>query len=263
MDAFGKLLSYYNNQDNNNTYYRIVDYILHNLDKITNLSITELAENTFVSTATITRFIHYLGYDNYALFRKEFQTLKNVNLNSFFKLRTSDVDNLKDNPQLFIDSYTLEVCKSISDVSSTLDLHQIDHFLLRLSSTNNIAFLGYGDSITIAKDIQLGFLARKKVVEVGENHEKQLEIVNNYDISCLVVLISSYGNYFNHYDDIYNKLVQKRIPMILITQNYTSMKQFDFEETIYLTSERYPTIGNYPLRIFSEYVVRRFAYLNL
>ena len=31
MDLFLKLLSYYNNQDNNQTYYRIIDYILHKL----------------------------------------------------------------------------------------------------------------------------------------------------------------------------------------------------------------------------------------
>ena len=263
MDEFRKLLSHYNSENSDNTYYRIIDYILHNLSKITDLSITELAENTFTSAATITRFIHYLGYDNYTSFRKEFQNFKYTNLKSFLKLTTPDIDNLKDNPQLFMDNYTLEVCNSIADVSSTLNVKQIDDFLLRLHSTKNVSFFGYGDSLTIAKDIQLGLLTRKKVVEVANNYEKQLEIVNNYDESCLVVIISNYGNYFNYYNDIYNKLVAKRIPIILITQNYTSMKQFDFEETIYLTSKRYPRIGNYPLRIFSEYIIRRFAYLDL
>lgn len=51
--------------------------------------------------------------------------------------------------------------------------------------------------------------------------------------------------------------------MILITQNYSSMKEFNFEEIIYLLSKRYSRIGNYPLRIFSEYILRRFMYMNL
>ena len=263
MDLFLKLLSYYNNQDNNQTYYRIIDYILHNLDKMEELSINELAEKTFTSPATITRFIHHFGYDKYASFRKEIKERNNPNLKSKFKLRESDINNLKDNPKLFIESYAQEVSNSISDISSTLDIKQIDRFLVRLYETKKIAFFGYDDSINIAKELQTGFLARKKVIEVAENFEKQIEIVNNYDESCLVVIIPSYGNYFDYYNDIYDQLVLKKIPMILITQNYSSMKEFNFEEIIYLLSKRYSRIGNYPLRIFSEYILRRFMYMNL
>lgn len=263
MDLFGKLLSYYNNRDNNQTYYRIIEYILHNIDKMNSLSITEFAEKTFTSPATITRFIHHFGYDKYSVFRKEVENLNNSNLKSTLKLRESDINNLKDNPELFINNYVEEVINSISDVSSTLDLKQIDRFLLRLSKTKNVAFFGYDDSINIAKELQIGFLARKKIVEVAESYEKQIEIVDNYDKSCLIVVISSYGNYFDHYADIYDRLVQRGIPMILVTQNYSSMKEFNFEEIIHLLSKRYSRIGNYPLRIFSEYIIRRFAYMNL
>lgn len=73
-----------------------------------------------------------------------------------------------------------------------------------------LLFFGYDDSINIAKELQTGFLARKKVIEVAENFEKQIEIVNNYDESCLVVIISSYGNYFDYYNDIYDQLVLKK-----------------------------------------------------
>lgn len=65
MNNFEKMIEYYNKKNEKNTNYEIIDYILSNLPRIDTLSTKEIAEKTFVSKATITRFIRTFGYDSF------------------------------------------------------------------------------------------------------------------------------------------------------------------------------------------------------
>lgn len=57
MDAFQTMVKYYNTCENKDTNYQIIEYILKHIDTINNMAITQIAEETYVSKPTITRFI--------------------------------------------------------------------------------------------------------------------------------------------------------------------------------------------------------------
>lgn len=263
MDLLTKMYHYCNTIDSDNTYYRIIHYCLSNLEKLPALSISELAEQTYVSTATITRFIHFLELENYAAFRQYFSEVTQKTSFSFLKMKSEQVQSLVEDPAQFLQTYTEQIILGLRDVMKTLDVEQIDSLIKRILQTKQVAFLGYNDSAAITRDIQIGCLMRKKVVEVAENNEKIQDIIDRFDTNSLIIILSNYGNFFSHYNDYYHQMLAKRIPIVLVTQNYNSMDSFQFADTIYLSSYRQLTIGNYPMRIFSDYFVRRMIHLSL
>ncbi|KAF1303010.1 MurR/RpiR family transcriptional regulator [Candidatus Enterococcus willemsii] len=260
MDPITKLYSYFNTENSQSTYYKLTEFVLENVKRLPELSISDFAEATFVSKATITRFIHFIGFENYHEFKKYFRRLNSNSRLSFLKLTNHEVNQIKDFPADFLQQYTQQIIQAIQDTAQTMNLEEIDLLVQAVNKAEHVAFLGYSDSNIIAKDIQLGCLAIGKKIEVAESSEKFSDIVTRFSEQDLIVILSNYGNFFNHYQSFYDLLLTKNIPLVLVTQNYSSMDSFRFQQTIYLTTKRQLNIGNYPMRIFSEYFVRRMMF---
>lgn len=262
MDPITKLYHYYNTESNESTYYRIVEYVLTHIREIPTLSISSFADATFVSKATITRFCHFLGLDSYQDFKAYFEKSSHVSQLSFFKITGDQYQQLNREPAIFFKDYSDQIIASIQDTQATLDLLEVDKLIESVMNSPKVAILGYSDSLSIAKDIQLGCLLVKKIVTVPESEQKYLDVIQHFTENDLIIIISNYGNFFNHYHDYYQKILSKKIPLVLVTQNYASMDSFRFKQTIYLNSKRQLSVGNYPMRIFSEYFVRRLAHFE-
>ncbi|HHD1574556.1 TPA: MurR/RpiR family transcriptional regulator [Enterococcus faecium] len=261
MDPILKLYSYINIEDSRNTYYKLSLFVIKNIKRLPELSISQFAEESFVSKATITRFIQFLEFESYAEFKSYFDYLNNSSKLSFLKLTESDVSNIQDAPLEFLHNYTQKITESIQDTVASMDVRAIDSLIHSVKSAKKVAFLGFSDSNTIAKDIQLGCLSIGKFIEIAESSQKFYDILERFDSNDLIVILSNYGNFFSVYHQLYNGLLSKKIPLILVTQNYSTMDSFRFKQTIYLTSKRQLNIGNYPMRIFSEYFVRRITFI--
>lgn len=262
MDPILKLYSYINTQDSGNTYYKLSLFVIKNIKRLPNMSISQFAEESFVSKATITRFIQFLEFEGYTDFKSYFDRLLNSSSKlSFLKLTEPDVSDIQGAPLDFLHNYTQQITEVIEDTAASMDVQAIDSLIHSVKSAEKVAFLGFSDSNTIAKDIQLGCLSIGKLIEVAESTQKFYDILERFDSNDLIVILSNYGNFFSVYHQLYNALLSKRIPLILVTQNYGTMDSFRFKQTIYLTSKRQLNIGNYPMRIFSEYFVRRITFI--
>ncbi|WP_265455747.1 MurR/RpiR family transcriptional regulator [Enterococcus sp. HY326] len=257
MDPISKIYAYYNTEGSQATYYKLADFVLKNIKRLPNLSITQFAEETYVSKATITRFIHFLGLESYQEFKKYFGRITGTSKLSFLKLTTPEVKEIQMHPDNFLKQYTQQIITMIQDTAETMNISEIDSLIKAVQTANQVAFLGYSDSNSIAKDIQLGCLAIGKTIEVAESQKKFDDILERFGEQDLVIILSNYGNFFTHHKIFYDELIAKEVPLILVTQNYSSMESFRFQQTIYLTTKRQLNIGNYPMRIFSEYFVRR------
>lgn len=257
MDPIAKLFSYINTEGSQATYYKLAEFVLQNTKRLPELSISQFSEETFVSNATITRFIHFLGFENYREFKKYFNCLIQTSKRSFLKLSSTEVTQIQNQPADFLHQYTQQIIQSIQDTANTMNIDEIDALISSVMSAEQVAFLGYSDSNIIAKDIQLGFLGVGKKIEVAESEKKMDDILESFGENDLIVILSNYGNFFKQHQQFYDQLLYQNVPIVLITQNYSSMDSFRFQQSIYLISERRLNIGNYPMRIFSEYFVRR------
>lgn len=261
MDPIAKLFQLYNSEQHDSTYHRIVEFIITNLDKIEQYSISELSDATFVSPSTISRFIQHLGVENFSLFKQYLSGIRHSSKQSFFKLTRENQHLLMQDPHTFLLDYSQQIARAIQDFAQTIDIASLDQLIHRMMETKQVAILGYADANIIAKDIQLGFLSVRKPIEVAETEKKMEDIIQRFTNQSLIVILSNYGNFFSHFNSYYKQILLKEIPIILVTQNYQSMDTFRFENTIYLTSQRQLDSGNYPLRIFSEYLVRRAVFI--
>ena len=263
MDPINKMLHYINTENSENTNAKISEFVISNLRNLETLSITDFAEQSFVSPATITRYIQALGFENFASFKKYFGMVSRGSKQSFFKLSPHTTDQLFNNPTDFLSEYIDEIYSALSDTVKTLDYAEIDQLIDRILSTKNVAILAYSDANVVAKDIQLGFLVMGKIIQIAETEVKLFDIIQNFDNDSLVIILSNYGNFFQHFRKSYLALLEKKTPIICVTQNYSTMDTFVFDNTIYLNSKRYLNVGNYPMRLFSDYLLRRLVVTRL
>lgn len=260
MDPIGKLLDIINSETHDSTHVRVATYIIQNMRSIESFTISQFAEATYVSAATVTRFIQFIGFNNYGEFRAYFSKIRLSSRHSFLKLNPDSENKLVNNPQAFLSEYISQITASLYDTVETLSITDIDYLINEIMNTENVAILGYSDSNAIAKDIQLGFAAHQKIIEVAQNTSKFEDIIKRYDKDSLIIILSNYGNFFSHFRSYYQHILTKNIPIICITQNYNSMDVFIFKKVIYLNSKRMLGIGNYSMRLFSEFLVRRLIY---
>ena len=100
----------------------------------------------------------------------------------------------------------------------------------------------------------------KKGREEGRKEGEQIkaiEIAKSLTKNDLAIIMSNYGNYFSEYKEIKDILIQNNVPIILITLNYHSPQLLNFKDIIYLSSQPFTSVGSYPMKLFTEYLVRR------
>ena len=100
-------------------------------------------------------------------------------------------------------------------------------------------------------------MVNQEIIYVGESYSKQLEIAKSLTKNDLAIIMSNYGNYFSEYKEIKDILIQNNVPIILITLNYHSPQLLNFKDIIYLSSQPFTGVGSYPMKLFTEYLVRR------
>ncbi|MDL2220547.1 hypothetical protein LJC55_02660 [Eubacteriales bacterium OttesenSCG-928-N14] len=71
-DTICKLVAIVNSSDRENTDYFIAMGLLKSIDSIANSSIEQMAEHCDTSTASLSRFCRKMGFQNYVLFKNEF-----------------------------------------------------------------------------------------------------------------------------------------------------------------------------------------------
>ena len=64
------LINFINVSSKKGVDYEIAKIILNNINIISDISIVELSELCFVSTATLSRFFKHMGYENFQDFKK-------------------------------------------------------------------------------------------------------------------------------------------------------------------------------------------------
>jgi len=126
----------------------IADYIIDNKDDIADLKITELAEFTYTSPSTISRFCRKLGEKNYNDFRIHFAS-------SVIKEYKSNIDYNKpflpeDNTKQIINKMGDLYKETIESTKDLLDIEILEKVIGLLSKKDRIDVYGMGNSYITA-----------------------------------------------------------------------------------------------------------------
>lgn len=130
MDFFEQVNSHL--QELNANERKLFDYVVHNIRQMADRSIRQMAQDNYVSTTTVIRFVKKLGFDGY----REFCNAIRVAVHSMDKTEIPQVLRTKE--------YRGEYLKNIMESIRVLPLDAMERFHRALKSAQNVYFYGDG-----------------------------------------------------------------------------------------------------------------------
>ncbi|WP_029688187.1 MurR/RpiR family transcriptional regulator, partial [Thermoanaerobacter sp. A7A] len=120
---------------------KIAEYIIENADKISDLSVAELAKNSNTSEASVVRFCKSLGYKGY-------QDLK-IKIAADYTYKTKSIQgfvNIDDDINTIIVKISKNNMDSIEKTMDMLDRNEVERAVIAILNANKIDIYGVGAS---------------------------------------------------------------------------------------------------------------------
>ncbi len=182
-----------------NSEQRVAKYILENPDRISSVTISELADICSTSKSAVVRMCKSLGYKGY----KEFSMmlisdLANGNQEQFQYTDILLCDNLEDIAR----SVCMNNIKSIENSLSIIDLKEYQKAIDAMLAADRIDFYGVGHSGLVALDAQNKFLRINKTSVVCTDPNVQILAASGLKKGDVAVMISYSGEAKDIIDNI-------------------------------------------------------------
>lgn len=117
---------------------KIANYILKNYNLIPFKNLSDLKEDIGVSEATISRFTRILGFENFSIFKKEFEQFSKKSTLSFEEIR----NNIKDSGDNFLFKELSNSLETLNELYSDELERKIKEASDLLNTSRNIIILG-------------------------------------------------------------------------------------------------------------------------
>ena len=138
-NLFYRLIIFLDTAGENDTNYNIAYFMANNFYRIANMRISELANECFVSPATISRFCRTLGYENFAHLKQECYTFYS-NDKKFNNLINIPLETMRDNPEKATNEYVQQVIQYLSYLPKLLNWKEVDAVLKLIHDSSSVAF---------------------------------------------------------------------------------------------------------------------------
>ena len=169
----------------------VVQYILRNPEKAVDLSVHELAERAFSSSATIVRMCRRLGFDGYKGLRRALQyELAGRKLSEQEK---RDEVSREDSLEEMVDKITYKNIVSLEQTKNLVDLPVLQKCVDLLCTARVICLFGIGSSLCVARDAYLKFLRLDKPCILNDDWHSQLLQSRNMRPEDVGIFISYSG----------------------------------------------------------------------
>jgi DNA-binding MurR/RpiR family transcriptional regulator len=194
---------------------KIVDFILKEGEKIRNMSISFIANETYTSPPLLIRIAKKLGYSGWNEFKEDY--LKEIE----YLYKSSDID--ASIPFVVSDDYmnishniaTLEI-ETIQDTISLLKHDDLYQAMRYLRDASRIDIYGVSSSIILAEEFarKMSFINQNVFIS-RYSEDSKLQAANS-DETHVAILIS-YSGETGYILQVAKKLKQKKTPIIAIT----------------------------------------------
>ncbi|MEJ8738123.1 MurR/RpiR family transcriptional regulator [Erysipelotrichaceae bacterium HCN-30851] len=222
----------------------IAEYITKNHREIVNMSIQELANNTYTSTTTIIRFCKKLGFNGYREFKVQFSQdlhaylLSNhkIDLNSPFTGKES-FEHVAHN-MAYLTKRTIELCQI------TLDFDEISAIVKQILLAENIIAIGVSDTFIRIIDFQNKMIKINQFVRISHFQPDQAYLCTCATENDIAILVS----YSGKTPEVINeaKILKKRnVPIVAITSDKHSPLAKYSNYMMLLPNEENKLIANY------------------
>ncbi|WP_028991727.1 MurR/RpiR family transcriptional regulator [Thermoanaerobacter thermocopriae] len=167
---------------------KIAEYIIENADKISDLSVAELAKNSNTSEASVVRFCKSLGYKGY-------QDLK-IKIAADYTYKTKSIQgfvNIDDDINTIIVKISKNNMDSIEKTMDMLDRNEVERAVIAILNANKIDIYGVGASAIVAQDMLQKFMRINKSCTAYSDSHMQLASAANLRQGDVAIGISYSG----------------------------------------------------------------------
>ncbi|WP_333987078.1 MurR/RpiR family transcriptional regulator [Providencia huaxiensis] len=172
---------------------QVAEYIIANKKNMQSISIQSLAQENKVSTTTILRLCHKLGYQGFSDLKIDL--ISSISHKSYGTLLQEDID-LNDSMETVNHKVGLIEKSSIEETCALVNLNAFTQANELISKSKKIVIYGAGSSGLVAKEFEYQLIKIKKDVNCHLDYSIQFSIVNTLDQNDLVIVISHSGE--NH-----------------------------------------------------------------
>jgi|AKZA01.1.fsa_nt_gi Transcriptional regulators len=258
MNQYIPMLNYLNTHSIDDSYSKIIVFLLENRLKLSTISIQEISESCFVSNATISRFSKHFGFENFSNLKNYIFHKSDFSPGYTFRLSQQNFSLLDSNPHKFLTRYKEVIVESLDDVVNYLDIKKIDAFLQIVHQIKNVYIFSSDSSFNLSKELQGGFFLSGKLTIASDSPEDITRMTKELDNQTLVIIISSFGNFLSEHTEAVNNILKSPCQSYFLTQHTENMVSSSFTDTISVTSHNHVKAGSYPMAIFCEFLVRRY-----
>lgn len=230
------LLSTINSEPKDSNNYKIAKYLLENLHTLEDLSISDLANNCFVSNSSISRFCKEIGLDNYNTLKSQIIKipLEYRYAHNKFNFTPSKNENI-------LQSYVFSIIDNLKNLYTDKLDSQITALVKNIYQYKEVGVFGYMHSESIALNLQYDLQTNGKLIFTHIKFTNQKEFINNADENTLIIIFSESGSYFNR---VYPRTTpftnQKNKPkIVLITSNLNATFPYVDEYITYSSRNDY------------------------
>ena len=215
------------------TEQEIVAHILENPRMVVDLTIHDLAKQTFSSASTIVRLCHHTGYAGYREFRKA------VAHELAVRERTRKVEQKEishsDSIREIIDKITYKNIVSLEETMALMDEQVLRECVELIRRARVIYLFGMGASLCAARDAYLKFLRLNRLCVINEDWHSQLLQARNVTSEDLGIVIS-YSGATVEVIECMKALKENKTPVIAITRCIDSPVAELADQKLYTTA---------------------------
>lgn len=215
---------------------KIAQYIVSSAQDVIDMTIYELSDKTYASTATITRFCRKLGLDGFQDLK--LQLAKEINTFAFSDRRIEqDTPFTKvDSPFDIAQSIMNLSIQSILDTYNHLDIDQLLKVAKIIASYKQVYLYGRGQSLILCEDFQYKLLRTGISVTVPIQDGFQSMSSLAQPTNSMAIMISYYGKSHSSLK-IIKSLKKRGITTVLITGPHENPLVDYADEVIHVPSQ--------------------------
>ena len=256
MKSLRDLVAYYNTECDRDSNYAVIEYLLLHLSELNVMSMGDVARNAFVSKSTVSRLIRRFGFESYNDFLENTKRYVAQDFTVTLQVTAREQRQLKDQPHAYFDAYIDEVCASLLQLKETVDVAEADQ-IIDLVCSRTTAIFATDKPLTLARDLQRAFLAKGRLIHVGETKRKRQEIAASLSEGDFALVLTNYGRYVEGNRAMFEDLRRRGIETWLITLAYDGPNTLLFDHVTRLSKGTHTAADTYPMRAFFEFLIRR------
>lgn len=228
--------------------YDIAKALMQHYHEIPSLTIHELADTCFISSASLSRFIRMLGFDHYTEFRNACQKEIGIEVDYSKEVSKASIDDMRP----ILKHYTENIKNNIDFTFQQLDFKQLERITKKMFEAKEMAFFGLEFATLLGQHFQVKMASMNKLVRLGLTYEEQKVIAANLHEGALVFVASLEGGYFYRNDEVMEILKEKHVMIVAMTMNENTKLMKNVDEILICNKENSNTEGRITLLYMIE-----------